>query len=57
MAPRMDVAVAVGAKNASTATWKTAQNAVSHSAHTHRQCVTHKKPDTPFETGSLSVNP
>jgi len=31
----MDAAVAVDAQNAPTATWKTAQNAVSHSAHTH----------------------
>ena len=35
MTPRMDAAVAVDAKNAPTATWKTAQHAVSHSAHTH----------------------
>ena len=49
MAPRMDAAVPVDAQNASTATWKTAQNAVSHSAHTHH-CLTspaHRKPDTP----------
>ena len=32
---RMDAAVTVDAQNAPTATWKTAQNAVSHSAHTH----------------------
>src|SRR6187549_2880280 len=32
---RMDAAVAMDAKTASTATWKTAQNAVSHSAHPH----------------------
>ena len=31
----MDAAVAMDAKTASTATWKTAQNAVSHSAHPH----------------------
>jgi len=34
--------VAVDAKNAPTATWKTAQNAVSHSAHT-RPCSLRKK--------------
>jgi hypothetical protein len=34
---RMDAAVTVDAQNATTATWKTAQNAVSHSAHTHRR--------------------
>jgi len=31
----MDAAVAMDAKTASPATWKTAQNAVSHSAHPH----------------------
>ena len=31
----VDAAVPVDAKNAPTGTWKTAQNAVSHSAHTH----------------------
>jgi hypothetical protein len=35
--PRMDAAVPVDAKNAPTGPWKTAQNAVSHSAHTHRR--------------------
>ena len=40
----MDAAVPVDAQNASTATWKTAQNAVSHSAHTHhRQHALHTK--------------
>jgi hypothetical protein len=34
MNARMDAAVAVDAQNAPTATWKTAQTAVSHSAHT-----------------------
>ena len=33
----MDAAGVVGAQNASTAPWKTAQNAVSHSAHTHHR--------------------
>jgi hypothetical protein len=33
----MDAAGAVDAKNAPTAPWKTAENAVSHSAHTHRR--------------------
>jgi len=47
MPTRMDAAVTVDAQNASTATWKTAQRAVSHSAHTlHRS--THEIPDTPF---------
>ena len=39
MRERMDAAVAVDAQNAPTATWKTAQNAVSHSAHTHHSIV------------------
>ena len=39
MPPRMDAAVAVDAQNAPTATWKTAQHAVSHSAHTHHRLV------------------
>jgi hypothetical protein len=55
----MDAAVAVDAQNAPTATWKTAQDAVSHSAHTHHLLVgkgrrnknghrfTHKIPDSP----------
>ena len=60
MDTRMDAAGAVDAQNAPTAPWKTAQNAVSHSAHTHhRFCfgnekrskalirLTHKNPDTP----------
>src|SRR5262245_58211568 len=34
---RMDAAGAVGAKNASTAPWKTDQNAVSHTVHTHHR--------------------
>src|SRR5262245_61961626 len=42
MHPRMDAAVPVDAQNAPTATWKTAQNAVSHSAQTH-QPVSHTK--------------
>jgi len=57
---RMDAAVPVDAQNAPTATWKTAQNAVSHSAHTHDRLdgeerteprrsprPTHEIPDTP----------
>jgi hypothetical protein len=47
MNARMDAAVTVDAQNAPTATWKTAQNAVSHSAHTHHR-LTHEIPDTPF---------
>jgi len=33
----MDAARAVDAQNASTALWKTAQNAVFHSLHTHHR--------------------
>jgi hypothetical protein len=33
----MDVDGAMDAKNASTAPWKTAHDAVSHSAHTHHR--------------------
>jgi hypothetical protein len=38
----MDAAIPVDAKNAPTEIWKTAQNAVSHSAHTHRCCCMKK---------------
>src|SRR5574339_894045 len=37
MQTRMDAAGAMDAQNAPTAPWKTAQNAVSHSAHTHHR--------------------
>ena len=33
----MDPAVPMDAKNAPTGTWKTAEDAVSHSAHTHHR--------------------
>src|SRR5262245_31083571 len=36
---RVDAAVPADAQNAPTGTWKTAQNAVSHSAHTHHWFV------------------
>ena len=39
MHPRMDAAVPAGAQNAPTATWKTANTAVSHSAHTQHSFV------------------
>src|SRR6185436_15552774 len=57
MHTRMDAAVTVDAQTAPTATWKTAQSAVSHSAHTHHPLLsrgnprdhrpTHKEPDSP----------
>ena len=56
MLTRMDAAGAVDAQTASTAPWKTAQNAVSHSAHTQNQLTSpaHKKPDTPQPTRSAT---
>ena len=60
MHTRMDAAVTVDAQTASTATWKTAQPAVSHSAHTHHRFYpeeaprdhrpTHRKSDSPLST-------
>jgi len=49
MTRRMDAAGPVDAQNAPTGPWKTAQTAVSHSAHTHRPFdrLTHEIPDTP----------
>ena len=52
MIARMDAAVTVDAQNAPTATWKTAQNAVSHSAHTHHR-LAHEIPDTPPPSAPL----
>jgi hypothetical protein len=43
MTARMDAAGAVDAQNAPTAPWKTAQTAVSHSAHTHHRLSGQKK--------------
>jgi hypothetical protein len=43
----MDAAGAVDAQNASTAPWKTAQNAVSHSAHTHSRFRSKKNKTKP----------
>ena len=45
-AERMDAAVPMDAKNAPTGTWKTAQTAVSHSAHTHDRVRERRKTDT-----------
>jgi hypothetical protein len=39
----MDAAIPVDAKIAPTGIWKTAQNAVSHSAHTRHLCCMKKK--------------
>jgi hypothetical protein len=51
---RMDAAGAVDAEDAPTASWKTAQNAVSHSAHTHQHSTrsTHEIPGTSLTTAS-----
>ena len=44
MHTRMDAAVTADAQNAPTVPWKTAPNAVSHSAHTHhRLTISHTK--------------
>ena len=52
MKTRMDAAVPMDAQNAPTGTWNTAQNAVSHSAHTqHRSGGRRKKNE------SYNVNP
>jgi hypothetical protein len=67
----MDAAGPVDAKNASTGPWKTAQTAVSHSAHTHLRLYgedeinrpAHKISDTPpcssvfFPGGLIRVLP
>jgi hypothetical protein len=65
MHARMDAAGAVDAQNAPTAPWKTAQNAVSHSAHTHPPYQeekeqnktltrsTHEIPDSPEDVVEL----
>src|SRR6266540_2819449 len=42
---RMDAAGAVDAQNAPTVPWKTAQNAVSHSAHPHHRFRRKKEPN------------
>ena len=65
MRPRMDAVVPMDAQNAPTGPWKTAQNAVSHSVHTHHRFrddeaeehqktttstgFTHKLPDRPIQ--------
>jgi len=56
---RMDAAVAMDAKTASPATWKTAQNAVSHSAHPHYSLhALHTKNLTlPHEKNTVTNNP
>lgn len=41
----MAAAIPVDAKNAPTGIWKTAQNAVSHSAHTHHRVCMKKTED------------
>src|SRR5260221_101669 len=63
MEPRMDAAGPVDAKTASTGPWKTAQTAVSHSAHTPSRFhgedesnrPAHRISDTPVLCGPWSV--
>ncbi len=55
MHPRMDAAVPVDAQDAPTGTWKTAQNAVSHSAHTHHRFTKRKTEETAPHTECLTL--
>jgi hypothetical protein len=60
MRQRVDAAVPMDAQNAPTGTWKTAQNAVSHSAHTHHSFVRREKskePDHASHTEILTLPP
>ena len=50
----MDAAVPVDAQTAPTGTWKTAQTAVSHSAHTHHRVFT-KEPKNALHTKILTL--
>src|SRR5262245_271799 len=52
----MDGAIPVDAKNAPTGIWKTAQNAVSHTAHTHR-LLRMKKNEDPRDRRSPTCPP
>ena len=64
MAPRMDAAGPVDAKNAPTGPWKTAQTAVSHRDHTHSRSdgedeinpPAHEISDTPFKSHEFFVS-
>ena len=51
----MDAGIPVDAKNAPTAIWRTVQNAVSHSAHTHH-CVGMKKREDRRDDANQSVH-
>ena len=55
MHTRMDAAVTVDAQTAPTATWKTAQSAVSHSAHTHHPFLSRTHEITAPHTKNLTV--
>ena len=55
MNPRMDAAVPVDAQNAPTGTWKTAQTAVSHSAHTHHRYLETRKQKNASHTKNLTL--
>src|SRR5262245_29041359 len=54
MHPRMDAAVSVDAQNAPTNTWKTAQHAVSHSAHTLQRLVAEEDRRTNYTVNTAS---
>jgi len=53
----MDAAGAVDAQNAPTAPWKTAQHAVSHSAHTHHRLTVKRNEDPTSSTRSTHEIP
>jgi hypothetical protein len=52
---RVDAAVPVDAQNAPTETWKTAQSAVSHSAHTHHSFVRKEKSNEPDHASHTKI--
>ncbi len=54
MPARMDAAVRVDAQNAPTETWKTAQNAVSHSDHTHHHFEEERNQERNYNINSAS---
>jgi len=55
MRPRMDAAGAVDAQTAPTAPWKTAQTAVSHSAHTLNRFLGEHEDDHASHTEFLTL--
>ena len=51
----MDAAIPVDAKNAPTGIWKTAQNAVFHSAHTHHR-ISYEEDKRPKQTTLINLS-